>query len=107
LNALSEKFIRGLHFGETGELCGKLEVRATVVHDRGPEPNAAEWAPIFKAVRSVVPIDQRLGPGLWYFRYHGAESSLWAFLLWGDVTIAAQVRYPERPSHAIGEQPQG
>jgi hypothetical protein len=94
LKALAEKFIRGLHFGETGELLGPLEVLASMVHDRGPEPNAAEWAPMFKAVQSE-PVDQRLGPGFWYRRYHGSGISFWAFLLWGDVIIAALVKYPE------------
>jgi hypothetical protein len=89
--ALAEKFVRGLHFAETGTLLGDIDVRAAIVHNRGPDPNAAHWAPLFDLLRQV-PSDERLGPGLWYRRYDGTNISDWAFLLWGSVEIVALVK---------------
>jgi hypothetical protein len=86
---IAEKFIRGLHFGETGRVLDTLRVQAILV-DRDEklmrlgEENVAA---IISALEQN-PINS-LGPGFWYRRYRGTPVSAWAFRIWGQVNILA------------------
>lgn len=81
---IAEKFVRGLHYAESGERILRLEVQARIVNPAFP----GDWGPLMEIMQSL-PINESLGPGLWYRRHHEPQMSAWAFLIWGQVTILA------------------
>jgi len=93
IRLLALKFIRGLHHAETGEVLGPLTVGACIVHSGLPQDDVAKLMDQFE----TLPIDKRLGPGLWYRRHRAGAESLWAFRLWGHITMLAFAK-PQEPA---------
>jgi hypothetical protein len=89
LRDIAEKFIRGLHFSETGQVLGSLGVTAILVErdEKIMRLGEENFAAIVSALEQN-PINT-LGPGFWYRRYRGDPVSAWAFRIWGQVNILA------------------
>jgi hypothetical protein len=86
MRAVCEKLIRGLHYAETGEVLRELEVQTMVATSE--RIAARELAEVWSFLQTL-PINQRLGPGLWYRHHDEPKMAVWAFFLWGQVTIVA------------------
>lgn len=85
--ALAEKLVRGLHYHETGEILREVRVHRTfLVLDEWVED--VELVDVWQALRQL-PINDSLGPGFWYRRHVEGERSLWAFRIWGQITMVA------------------
>ena len=80
---IAEKFIRGLHYAETGAPLGDVTVHAEMLINK---PVPTEWRGVEVILGSVAPNDS-LGPGFSYKSFHGADGSLWAFVIWGQILI--------------------
>jgi hypothetical protein len=95
LDALAEKFIRGLHYAEDkGDIPLSNIVKAHLVPTGGlnmvPQgPRAAYPEAIVRLVNSL-PTNDRLRPGFLY-RWANVkkDASVWCFRLWGHLTILA------------------
>jgi hypothetical protein len=88
---IAEKFIRGLHYAETGHVLGKeLEVLADAGgHSRIEHMND----PSFHAEFRGLPLDREVAPAPFiYGRAHFPEVSGWRFLLWRQVELFAFAR---------------
>ncbi len=85
--ALAEKFVRGLHYHETGEILSGVRVHRTflVLDERLEDSDLAE---VWTALQQL-PINDSLGPGFWYRRHIQGERSFWAFRIWGQITMVA------------------
>jgi hypothetical protein len=94
IRLLSEKFIRGLHYAETGARLEGVGFQALLLHGER-QKNPAESLQAVLTVLGQLPIDQSLGPGFWFRRHHESSISVWAFLIWGQVTIIAFARRHE------------
>lgn len=81
---ISEKFIRGLHYAETGQALGQLGVRAKA---GGWMSNASD--PALRQVLLALPLDRVVAPAFSYGRVHFAQLSAWRFCIWNQIAIAA------------------
>ena len=90
LRDIAEKFIKGLHYDETGgEVLRALKVDAAFI--ASDERLALLGKDIADALRIVLeqnPIHD-LGPGFWYRRHREGARSVWAFRIWGQVNVVA------------------
>jgi hypothetical protein len=98
LNALSEKFIRGLHYARTGKLLTPFDVAALLLPNEHlvPTPGSPPLPPLDPAVVKAIAslrMDTSLAPGLRYgqeyFRDGKRKTHLWGFVIWGHVQIVA------------------
>jgi hypothetical protein len=89
LRELAEKFIRGLHYAECGEVLGPVQVQAFLLNEE--RVRAPELQPMLEILQTLR-IEQALGPGFWYRRHHEPGMSAWAFFIWGQITIVALAR---------------
>jgi hypothetical protein len=98
LNALAEKFIRGLHFSHTEKLLKPFDVAALLLPSEHmvPTPNSPALPelnpPVLNAIASLR-MEERLAPGLRYGREYFRDGKrmghVWRFLVWGHVEIVA------------------
>jgi hypothetical protein len=86
---MCEKLIRGLHYKETGETLGSLQVQAKLLINEAPPPELREII----AILARTPTNDTLGPGLRYRRIHASRISCWSFLVWGQVTFVAFAKH--------------
>ena len=95
LNAITEKFVRGVNFAETGSLLGDIDVGAFMIpneHLQIVNPRAAELDPSLLAVMRGQPIETKYGCGFWHRHpYTLKRGALWGFLLWGHIEVLACV----------------
>jgi hypothetical protein len=100
LNALAEKFVRGLHYSETGKLLKPFDVAALLLSNEHlvPTPGSPPLPPLDPSVvgaLSALRMNTSLAPGLRYgreyFRDRKRKTHLWVFLIWGHVEIVAVV----------------
>jgi len=99
LNALAEKFIRGLHYGEgQGEVPLDRIVRAFIVPTEKVKMVAQATPFVLPEILvqgiARLPVKDQLRPGLVY-RWASTEAgSIWSFRLWGHVDILAACDAP-------------
>jgi len=90
LKLVVEKLVRGLHYAETGLVLGRLRLEASIVTHQFIVQGGKDLQDFF-AQPARLPVDKRLGPGLWYRRHHDLDSSMWLFRFWGQLPIVARV----------------
>lgn len=87
---MAEKLIRGLHYAETRTPLGDVTVHAKMLIN---EPVPLELQGVESILGSIPPNDS-LGPGFSYKRFHAESTSLWAFMIWGQVLIISLAAAP-------------
>jgi hypothetical protein len=80
--SITEKFIRGFHFAETGSRAGAFKLETFL------KRNSEVEQPLITLV-SLAEKHPDLAPGLFYARLHGPETSFWAFHIWGQFNLFA------------------
>jgi hypothetical protein len=68
VNLVVEKLVRGLCYQETGAALGPLRIEATIVTKQFVHEGGNELQQFFVQIASM-PMDKRLGPGLWFGRH--------------------------------------
>lgn len=94
LNALAEKFVRGLYFAEgKGDLALDTGVRAILVPNDSikavPREPPLDYPESMVRLVNSLPINDRMRPGFLYRWAQASTGSLWCFQLWGHITILA------------------
>jgi hypothetical protein len=82
---ISEKFIKGLHYAETGRALGKIDVRV----EAGGRWMLNVRDPAVRKAFLAVPLNRAVAPAFTYGRVHFAQASAWRFCIWNQIAVFA------------------